>query len=107
MRGGAITLPAGEAQGLDGLKSHVRIGPRHPRLAAGGFRFARWLAAKTMAAAGFHQLGSEFADARIAFVRDKLARGETSISPASAHPYASQAWRWSSDAGPWATAARQ
>ena len=30
-----------------------------------------------MGAAGFHQLGSEFADARIAHVRDKLARGET------------------------------
>jgi carbamoyltransferase len=30
-----------------------------------------------MAAAGFHQLGSEFAEARIGFVRDKLARGET------------------------------
>jgi len=42
-------------------------------LAAAGFRFARWLAAKTMGAAGFHQLGSEFADARIAHVRNKLA----------------------------------
>ena len=30
-----------------------------------------------MRAAGFHQLGSEFADTRIARVRDKLARGET------------------------------
>ena len=30
-----------------------------------------------MGLAGFHQLGSEFADARIAHVRDKLARGET------------------------------
>jgi carbamoyltransferase len=30
-----------------------------------------------MGAAGFHQLGSEFADERIALVRDKLARGET------------------------------
>src|SRR5438034_8957840 len=30
-----------------------------------------------MGAAGFHQLGSEFADARIAHVRNKLARGET------------------------------
>ncbi|MEH2527941.1 MULTISPECIES: carbamoyltransferase C-terminal domain-containing protein [unclassified Bradyrhizobium] len=59
------------------MKQNTRIGPRHPRLAAGGFRFARWLAAKTMGLAGFHQLGSEFADARIAHVRDKLARGET------------------------------
>ena len=30
-----------------------------------------------MGRAGFHQLGSDFADARIAHVRDKLARGET------------------------------
>jgi len=62
---------------LDRLKPDIRIGPRHPRLAATGFRFARWLAAKTMGAAGFHQLGSEFAAARIAHVRAKLARGET------------------------------
>jgi carbamoyltransferase len=62
---------------LDRLKSNLRIGPRHPRLAGIGFRFARWLAAKTMGLAGFHQLGSEFADARIAHVRAKLARGET------------------------------
>lgn len=37
----------------------------------------RWLAAKTMDAAGFHQLGSAFADARLAAVREKLARGDT------------------------------
>ena len=30
-----------------------------------------------MAAAGFHQLGSEFSDARLAAVREKLERGET------------------------------
>lgn len=59
------------------MNSNRRIGPRHPKLAAGGFRAARWLAAKTFGAAGFHQLGSKFADARIAQVRDKLARGET------------------------------
>jgi len=62
---------------LDRLKPNIRIGPRHPGLAGIGFRFARWLAARTMGAAGFHQLGSEFADARIAHVRAKLARGET------------------------------
>ncbi|MGH6641221.1 MAG: carbamoyltransferase C-terminal domain-containing protein [Bradyrhizobium sp.] len=55
----------------------IRIGPKHPKLAAGGFRAARWLAAKTFGAAGFHQLGSAFADARIARGRDKLGRGET------------------------------
>jgi carbamoyltransferase len=59
------------------LELRTRIGPRHPKLAAAGFRAARWLAAKTMSTAGFHQLGSEFADARIVAVREKLARGET------------------------------
>ena len=54
-----------------------RIGPRHPKLAANGYRFARWLAAKTMGAAGFHQLGSDFAKARLTAIREKLARGET------------------------------
>jgi carbamoyltransferase len=62
---------------LDGLKPSVRIGAKHPKIAAAGFRLARWLTAKTMGAAGFHQLGSEFANTRIAAVREKLARGET------------------------------
>src|SRR6202165_4804999 len=42
-----------------------------------------------MGAAGFHQLGSAFADARIARVREKLARGETvylaGIGPPGTH----------------------
>jgi carbamoyltransferase len=59
------------------LKPTRRIGPRHPKLGAAGFRAARWLGARLFRAAGFHQLGSEFADARIADVRDKLGRGET------------------------------
>jgi len=54
-----------------------RIGPRHPRLGAAGFRAARWLSARLFAAAGFHQIGAEFATQRIAHVRDKLQRGET------------------------------
>ncbi|HYI26244.1 MAG TPA: carbamoyltransferase N-terminal domain-containing protein, partial [Bradyrhizobium sp.] len=37
----------------------------------------RWLSARLFAAAGFHQLGSEFADQRIAHIRAKLQRGET------------------------------
>jgi carbamoyltransferase len=57
--------------------SDTRIGPRHPRLGAAGFRAAQWLGARLMAAAGFHQLGSDFADARIARVREKLTGGET------------------------------
>src|SRR5229473_6422166 len=74
MQGAATGLSSTRAYGLN---PKLRIGPRHPRLGASGFHAARWLAAKTMGAAGFHQLGSEFADARIALVRDKLARGET------------------------------
>jgi carbamoyltransferase len=54
-----------------------RIGPRHPRLGAEGFRFANWLATKAFARAGFHRIGSDFARARLAEARDKLARGET------------------------------
>src|SRR3989440_6828338 len=61
----------------DGLKLNTRIGPRHPRLGAIGSRAARWLATRLMGAAGFHQLGSDLANARIAYVREKLARGET------------------------------
>src|SRR6195952_1571041 len=70
---------ADTSHGLQGprLELNTRTGPRHPKLAAAGFRAARWLAAKTMGAAGFHQLAPEFSDARIAAVREKLARGET------------------------------
>jgi carbamoyltransferase len=57
--------------------SDKRIGPKHPRLGAAGFRAARWLGARLLTAAGFHQLGSGFANGRIAFVRDQLQRGET------------------------------
>src|SRR6266481_1018519 len=60
-----------------GLQPNKRIGPRHPRLAAAGFRFMRWLARLTIGRAGFHQLGSDFANARLARVREKLRRGET------------------------------
>jgi carbamoyltransferase len=60
-----------------GLKPNQRIGPRHPRLGRAGFRAARWLSARVFAAAGFHQLGSAFADERIARVREQLTRGET------------------------------
>jgi carbamoyltransferase len=54
-----------------------RIGPGHPRLGAAGFRAARWLSARLLAAAGFHQLDSDYANERIAFVREQLQRGET------------------------------
>src|SRR5215468_4559521 len=48
---------------------NLRVGPRYPRLGAACFRFARWLARKTMSRAGFHELGSDFAKARIEHVR--------------------------------------
>jgi carbamoyltransferase len=59
------------------LNPKLRIGPRHPRLGRMGFHAARWLGGRLLGAAGFHQLGSDFADARIARVREKLGRGET------------------------------
>jgi carbamoyltransferase len=59
------------------LELNRRIGPRHPKLGTVGFRAAEWLSTKLFRAAGFHRLGSEFADARIALAREKLARGET------------------------------
>jgi len=54
-----------------------RTGPRHPGLGEVGFRVGRKLAAWTMGHAGFHPLGSAFADRRIEQTREKLARGET------------------------------
>jgi carbamoyltransferase len=59
------------------MPADKRTGPKHPRLGAAGFHAARWLAARLLAAAGFHQPRSNFADERIAFVRAQLARGET------------------------------
>src|SRR4051794_33780428 len=56
---------------------HPRIGPLHPRLGAAGFRAARWLSARLMSVAGFHQLCSGFADQRITQIRERLRRGET------------------------------
>jgi carbamoyltransferase len=62
---------------ISAVGRQTRIGPRYRRLGEAGFRIAHWLAARSFAAAGFHQLGSDFADAAIARVREKLARGET------------------------------
>jgi carbamoyltransferase len=67
----------GSKEGFLDLERQTRIGPRHPRLGAAGFRIAQWLAARTMARAGFDQLGSKHADMRIAEARQRLARGET------------------------------
>jgi carbamoyltransferase len=59
-----------------GLELNRRIGPRHPKLGTVGFRAGRWLGRRLMRAAGFHQLGSDFADERIAYVRRRLDAGE-------------------------------
>jgi carbamoyltransferase len=71
------------------LNPKLRIGPRHPRLGKAGFHAARWLGARLLGAAGFHQLGSDFADARMARVSAKLGRGETvylaGIGPPGTH----------------------
>src|SRR3984893_2434854 len=72
-----LTRPPRLPSETDILPPHKRIGPLHPKLGAAGFRAARWLSARLMAAAGFHQLGSDFADQRIAVVRERLQRGET------------------------------
>jgi len=58
-------------------QSKPRIGPKHPRLGDACGRAAEWLATKLFARAGFHRLGSAFADSRIAEARERLARGET------------------------------
>jgi carbamoyltransferase len=70
-------IDAGQQRGFLDLERQTQIGARHPRLGAAGFRIAHWLAARTMARAGFHQLGSKHADMCIAEARQRLARGET------------------------------
>src|SRR5664279_2750598 len=77
-----MALPCGSPDldrrpGCDALPPMSRTRPRHPRLGAAGFRAAEWLATRLFAMAGFHRLGSAFADARLAEARCKLARGET------------------------------
>src|SRR3979411_1889036 len=83
---GSIWIVTSEA---GGLKPNRRIGPRNPRLGAAGFRAARWLGARLLGAAGFHQPGSDYADERMARVRERLVRGETvylaGIGPPGTH----------------------
>jgi carbamoyltransferase len=55
----------------------VRIGPRHPKLGAASFHLLHWLNVRSMARMGFHVLGSDFANQRIASIREKLNRGAT------------------------------
>jgi len=55
----------------------IRIGPRHPGIAAAGYHLTRALAEPAMARIGFHRIGSEFANLRIASIRERLQRGDT------------------------------
>lgn len=58
------------------LPSNLRVGPRYPRLGRAGFRAARWLSAKLLAAAGYHGLDSPFAKERLREIGDRLRRGD-------------------------------
>jgi carbamoyltransferase len=61
-----------------GLKtSGLRITPRHPGIAAAGYRLTRWLSEPLMARIGFHRIGSEFATEKLASIEERLRRGET------------------------------
>ncbi|WP_316232839.1 carbamoyltransferase C-terminal domain-containing protein [Bradyrhizobium sp. SZCCHNPS2010] len=66
-----------------------RIGPKHPRLGAAAGHAAEWLATRLFARAGFHRLGSAFAEARLAEAHERLTRGETlylaGLGPAGTH----------------------
>jgi carbamoyltransferase len=64
-----------KATGLD--TPAIRIGPRHPGIAAACYRLTRWLGEPSMARIGFHRIGSEFASRKIASIRERLQRGET------------------------------
>lgn len=54
-----------------------RIGPRHPRLGAAAGRTAERWATSLFARAGFHRLGSAFAESKLAEARERLSRGGT------------------------------
>lgn len=55
----------------------IRVGPRHPRLAAWGYKLTRRLSEAALARRGLHKANGDVAKATIAKLRDKLQRGET------------------------------
>ena len=55
----------------------MRIGPRHPWLGAAGFHLALPLLEGFYRRRHIHRSGSAFARARIAAIKDKIARGDT------------------------------
>ncbi|VIO75043.1 carbamoyltransferase C-terminal domain-containing protein [Bradyrhizobium ivorense] len=59
------------------LKPEIRIGPRHPRLAAWGYELTRRLGEASLARRGLHKVSGDFAQAKIAEIRARLQRGET------------------------------
>jgi carbamoyltransferase len=71
----AVPLRTQEVPTLNVTKS--RIGPTYPRLARTVFRSVQWLSEREMQRVGFHRLGSAFANARIASIRQRLQQGET------------------------------
>jgi carbamoyltransferase len=54
----------------------MRIGPRHPRLGAAGFKLARALFEPFYRHRAIHRADSDFARGRIAAIRAKIERGE-------------------------------
>ena len=67
----------------------MRIGPRHPRLAAAGFKLAKALFEPIYARRNIHSAGGETAKHIIAGIRSKIERGETAhlagVSAAGMH----------------------
>ncbi len=67
----------------------MRIGPRHPWLGAAGFHLALPLLEGFYRRRHIHRSGSAFARARIAAIKDKIARGDTvtlaGVSAAGTH----------------------
>ncbi|QOZ25704.1 carbamoyltransferase C-terminal domain-containing protein [Bradyrhizobium sp. CCBAU 51753] len=59
------------------LKPEIRIGPRHPRLAAWGYELTRRLGEAQLARRGLHKVSGDFAQAKVAEIRARLQRGET------------------------------
>jgi len=55
----------------------MRIGPRHPRLGAIGYRFALALFERYFRSRNIHRSGGEFAAQRFRAIGKKIARGET------------------------------
>ncbi|KJC55760.1 carbamoyltransferase [Bradyrhizobium sp. LTSPM299] len=59
------------------LKPKIRIGPRHPRLAAAGYELTRRISEPAMARLGLHKANSDTAKRTLASIRERLQRGET------------------------------